>query len=61
MILKKILIRSLNYTSYMVKLNNHEIGAGFGSGMNTSPVKAGTEPLHGRMQKQVNSTLLKIK
>jgi len=34
---------SLNYTSYMVKLNNHEIGAGFGGGMNTSPVMVGPQ------------------
>lgn len=27
----------------MVKLNNHEIGGGFGGGINTSPVKVGPQ------------------
>ncbi|NUG02086.1 hypothetical protein [Acinetobacter oleivorans] len=31
------------YVSYMVKLNNHEIGGGFGGGMNTSQVKVGPQ------------------
>jgi len=31
------------YVSYMVKLNNHEIGGGFGGGMNTSRVKVGPQ------------------
>ena len=31
------------YVSYMVELNSHEIGAGFGSGMSTSPVKIGPQ------------------
>lgn len=34
---------SLDYTSYMVKLNGHEIGAGFGGGMSTEPVKIGPQ------------------
>lgn len=33
------------YVSYMVELNNHEIGAGFGGGMNTSPVKIGPQTI----------------
>ena len=31
------------YVSYMVKLNGHEIGGGFGGGLNTSPVKLGPQ------------------
>lgn len=31
------------YVSYMVKLNNYEIGGGFGGGMNTSQVKVGPQ------------------
>ncbi|ENW78754.1 hypothetical protein F909_03716 [Acinetobacter sp. ANC 3929] len=33
------------YVSYMVELNHHEIGAGFGSGMNTSLVKVGPQTI----------------
>ncbi|MEB7642941.1 hypothetical protein [Acinetobacter pittii] len=32
-----------SYNAYMVKLNGHEIGGGFGGGMNTSPVKFGPQ------------------
>ena len=32
-----------NYNAYMVKLNGHEIGGGFGGGLNTSPVKLGPQ------------------
>lgn len=31
------------YTSYMVKLNQQEIGAGFGGGINTVPIKLGPQ------------------
>lgn len=31
------------YTSYMVRLNGHEIGGGFGGGVSTSPVKLGPQ------------------
>ena len=33
------------YTSYMVKLGGHEIGGGFGGGVNTSPVKIGPQDI----------------
>lgn len=49
------------YVSYMVELNSHEIGAGFGSGVNTSLVKLDRKLLHGKMQKLVKYTLLKTK
>ena len=34
-----------SYNAYMVKLNGHEIGGGFGGGMNTSPVKIGPQEI----------------
>ena len=34
-----------NYTSYMVKLNGHEMGAGFGGGISTIPVKLGNQKI----------------
>ena len=33
------------YTSYMVELNGQEIGAGFGGGTTTSPVKLGVQEI----------------
>lgn len=33
------------YTSYMVKLNGHEIGAGFGGGISSEPVKLGPQTI----------------
>ena len=34
-----------SYNAYMVKLNGYEIGGGFGGGMNTSPVKIGSQEI----------------
>ena len=36
---------SLDYTSYDVTLNGHEIGAGFGGGMSSEPVKLGPQTI----------------
>ncbi len=33
------------YTSYMVKLNDHEIGGGFGGGISTDPIKVGVQEI----------------